>query len=186
MEYTLPDLYEVEKIINCKYFNHKKYYLIKWLCYPINQSTWEPKSNLKNLNYLIEQFEAQYPNTIDKSMYNIFCNEMKYKYKKKGKKEGNKKSINSHLKYLSRKRNIEVFPDKDLNNINLDKLKIHLHIKIDKNELNKIQKEKQDFFIDLSESPNNSKSNSLIKEANENTFEDNRQNLTQLIKPNII
>ena len=41
------NLYEVEKIINCKSYKNKKYYLIKWLCYPINKSTWEPKSNLK-------------------------------------------------------------------------------------------------------------------------------------------
>ena len=90
MEYTLPDLYEVEKIITSKYYKNKKYYLIKWLCYPINQSTWEPKSNLKNLNHLIEQFEAQYPYTIDKSMYNIFCNEIKIKKIKKEKKRNKK------------------------------------------------------------------------------------------------
>ena len=41
--------YEVEKIINSKIYRNKKYYLIKWLCYPIHESTWEPKSNLKNL-----------------------------------------------------------------------------------------------------------------------------------------
>ena len=71
------DMYEVEKIINCKYYKNKKYYLIKWLCYPINQSTWEPKSNLKNLKYLIDEFEAEYPYTIDHNMYNIFCDEDK-------------------------------------------------------------------------------------------------------------
>ena len=107
MEYTLPDFYEVEKIINCKYFKNKKYYLVKWLCYPINQSTWEPKSNLKNLNYLIEQFEAEYPYTIDKDMYTIFCNEIKNKIKEKD----NKESINFHMKYLSRQRNLEKIDD---------------------------------------------------------------------------
>ena len=29
-------VYEVEKIINCKFYKNKKYYLIKWLCYPIS------------------------------------------------------------------------------------------------------------------------------------------------------
>ena len=47
------EIYEVEKIINCKYYRNKKYYLVKWLCYPIYESTWEPKSNLKSLNYMI-------------------------------------------------------------------------------------------------------------------------------------
>ena len=184
MEYTLPDLYEVEKIINCKYFKNKKYYLVKWLCYPINQSTWEPKSNLKNLDYLIEQFEAQYPSTIDKNMYAIFCNEIKNKTKEKN----NKESINFHMKYLSRKRNIGKIDDNELENVNLDRLKMHLHIKIDKvclNNSNNIKKEKQDFFIDLTDEIDN-KLNSFSKEGNENLFEENTKNINELIKPNII
>ena len=58
---SLSGLYEVEKIINCKIYRNKKYYWIKWICYSIIKSTWEPKSNLKDLNYLIDDFEAQYP-----------------------------------------------------------------------------------------------------------------------------
>ena len=184
MEYTLPDLYEVEKIINCKYFKNKKYYLVKWLCYPINQSTWEPKSNLKNLDYLIEQFEDQYPSTIDKNMYSIFCKELKNKAKEKN----NKESINFHMKYLSRKRNLEKIDDDEIENGNLERLKMHLHIKIDKanlNNLNNTKNEKQDFFIDLSDE-NDSKLNSFAKEGNENLFEENSKNINELIKPNII
>ena len=185
MEYTLPDLYEVEKIITSKYYKNKKYYLIKWLCYPINQSTWEPKSNLKNLNQLIEQFEAQYPYTIDKSMYNIFCNEIKIKRIKKEKKE--KKSINSHIKYLKKKRNLEKFDENELTNMNLDRLKMHLHIKIDKanlKDINNIKSEKPEFIIDLSDG--NNKFNSYLKKDNENSFEENKKNINELIKPNII
>ena len=37
-------MYEVEKIINCKIFRNKKYYLIKWLCYPIYESTFLKQS----------------------------------------------------------------------------------------------------------------------------------------------
>ena len=83
------EIYEVEKIINCKYYRNKKYYLVKWLCYPINQSTWEPKANLKHLKCLIDEFEAQYPYTIDKSMYDIFCNEVNNKKKIKSKYKKN-------------------------------------------------------------------------------------------------
>ena len=75
MEYiydTNTNLYEVEKIINCKIHKNKKYFLIKWLYYPIKDSTWEPKSNLKNLKYLIDEFESEYPYSIDQDMYNIF------------------------------------------------------------------------------------------------------------------
>ena len=82
MEYmpeSFSNLYEVEKIINSKSYKNKKYYLIKWLFYPINESTWEPKSNLKNLKYLIDEFESKYPYSIDQDMYNIFCEEIKKK-----------------------------------------------------------------------------------------------------------
>ena len=85
--YSSANLYEVEKIINCRYFKNKKYYLIKWLCYPINQSTWEPKSNLKNLKYLIDEFESKYPYTIDISMYNQFCDEVQKNKNLKNKKK---------------------------------------------------------------------------------------------------
>ena len=42
---NINEIYEVEKIINFKYYKNKKYYLIKWLSFPISESTWEPKSN---------------------------------------------------------------------------------------------------------------------------------------------
>ena len=69
------EIYEVEKIINCKYYRNKKYYLVKWLCYPIYESTWEPKSSLKNLNYMINAFEAEYPYSVDQYMYEIYSKE---------------------------------------------------------------------------------------------------------------
>ena len=53
--------YEVEKIITRKYYKNKKYYLIKWLCYPITESTWEPISNIKNLDSMLKEFEHEYP-----------------------------------------------------------------------------------------------------------------------------
>ena len=72
-------MYEVEKIINYKTYRNKKYYLVKWLCYPIHESTWEPKSNLKNLNYMIDEFESEYPYSVDHDMYNIYCKEIQKK-----------------------------------------------------------------------------------------------------------
>ena len=102
---SCTNMYEVEKIINCKSYRNKKYYLIKWLCYPINQSTWEPKSNLKNLNYMIEEFEREYPYSIDQNMYNIFCEELK---KKKSFKNISKslKDIPKDIKFIAKKRKI--------------------------------------------------------------------------------
>ena len=60
MEPTSDDInnvYEVEKIINCKFYRNKKYYLIKWLYFPILESTWEPKSSIKHLSSMINKFE---------------------------------------------------------------------------------------------------------------------------------
>ena len=73
----INEIYEVEKIINFKYYKNKKYYLIKWFSYPISESTWEPKSNLKYVNDMLIKFEKEYPYSIDQNMYNIYCDEIK-------------------------------------------------------------------------------------------------------------
>ena len=191
MEYSSQKLYEVEKIINRKYIKNKKYYLIKWLFYPINQSTWEPKAQLKHLKCLIDEFEAQYPYTIDKFMYNIFCNEEKNKktIKKKEKINKNHQNINSQKKFLSKKRNIETFSEKELNDPYLNGLKIHLHIKVDKGDSINIKKQEEDFFIDLrgkTKEKEESLFNFLGKEKNENGFEETEQKNNKLIKPNVL
>ena len=191
MEYTSENLYEVEKIINCKYFKNKKYYLIKWLCYPINQSTWESKENLKHLKYLIDEFVAQYPNTIDKGMYNIFCKEVKNKkiIKKKVKADKKKQNINSQIKLLSKKRNIESFNENELKDPYLDRLKIHLHIKVNKSKSINIKKKEEGLFIDLRGNSQEKKvnlNNSLEKETNENSSEENKETIPKLIKPIIL
>ena len=191
MEYSSQKLYEVEKIINRKYIKNKKYYLIKWLFYPINQSTWEPKAQLKHLKCLIDEFEAQYPYTIDKFMYNIFCNEEKNKktIKKKEKINKNHQNLNSQKKFLSKKRNIETFSEKELNDPYLNGLKIHLHIKVDKGDSINIKKQEEDFFIDLrgeTKEKEESLFNFLEKEKNENGFEETEQKNNKLIKPNVL
>ena len=154
------DMYEVEKIINCKCYRNKKYYLIKWLCYPINQSTWEPKSNLKNLNYLIQEFESEYPYSIDQDMYNIFCEEVVNKKRDKKKDKILKESSNES-KFISKKRKIEYFSDFELNNTYLDKLKKHLYIGSYENENKDIKKTNDEFVIDLSSTDQTINSNSL-------------------------
>ena len=123
------DMYEVEKIINCKTFKNKKFYLIKWLYYPINESTLEPKSNLKHLNSMIEEFESGYPFSIDQDMFNRFCREAK-KSKKFNKKIKSAKESECNIKFTTKKRKIEYFSDTELNDLYLDKLKAHLYINI--------------------------------------------------------
>ena len=100
---TKNKTFEIEKIITCKLYKNKKYYLIKWLCYPISESTWEPKSSLNHLNSLLDKFESEYPFSIDKEMYNIYLEEMN-KRKKRGRKAKKAKEIKNGAKLLSKKR----------------------------------------------------------------------------------
>ena len=142
----INEIYEVEKIINFKYYKNKKYYLIKWLCYPISESTWEPKSNLKYVNDMIIKFEAEYPYSIDHNMYNIYCAAIN-KRKKRGKKGQKKKGIKNGIKYLSKTKKIEGFSKTELKDVLYEKLKNHLFINIVNRHINKIE---NGVVIDLS------------------------------------
>ena len=179
------DMYEVEKIINCKTFRNKKFYLIKWLCYPINQSTWEPKSNLKHLNSLIEEFERGYPFSIDQDMFNKYCEEEKKIRKSKNKKAS--KECESEIKLTARKRKIEYFSDTELNDLYLDKLKTHLYINMNKKPNNGIKSSTDDLIIDLSSTSCPSEDIINInsnKESNLGHFQE-KKDIPKLIMPKI-
>ena len=139
-------VYEVEKIINCKFYKNKKYYLIKWLCYPISESTWEPKSNIKHLSAMLDKFEAEYPYSVDQNMYNIYCSEVK-KTKKRRKRVQKSKEIPTGIKPLSKSRKIEGFSKAELKDILYEKLKNHLFINIVNRHINKIENQ---LIVDLS------------------------------------
>ena len=141
-------IYEVEKIINFKYYKNKKYYLIKWFSYPISESTWEPKSNLKYINDILIKFEKDYPYSIDQIMYNIYCNEV-IKRKKESKKCQKKKEMKNGIKYLSKTKKIEEFSKTELKDVLYDKLKNHLFINITKRLIN-VNKNENQVIIDLS------------------------------------
>ena len=136
--YNMNKIYEVEKIINFKYCKNKKYYLIKWLSYPISESTWEPKSNLKYINDMLIKFEKEYPNSIDQNMYNIYCDEIN-KRKKRSKKGQKKKEMNKGISYLSKTKKIEGFSKTELEDVLYEKLKNHLFINITKRHINQIK-----------------------------------------------
>ena len=184
---SYADMYEVEKIINRKTFRNKKYYLIKWLCYPINQCTWEPKSSLKHLNYLLEDFEARYPFSVDQDMYNIFCEEVnkKKRIKKKGKKS---KESENEKKFLGKKKKIEFFSDGELNEHNLDKLKIHLYINLNDKQKDESKTSNDELIIDLSSTNTPSEENivnSSIQEP-ELIIDEEKNDVSKLKMPQII
>jgi hypothetical protein len=186
MEYSplLSDTYEVEKIINCKYIRNKKYYLIKWLYYPINQSTWEPKSNLENLEYMIEDFESKYPYSIDSFMYDIFCNDTETKKKLKNRNK------NTNTKLLSKKRNKNFNSSiEELDKLNLDILKTHLYIRDNKKQLYENKQKNDDLIIDLrAEKKENEEklNNSSENEINEKYSKEQKSNVPKLIMPKFV
>ena len=180
---TKNKTFEIEKIITCKLYKNKKYYLIKWLCYPISESTWEPKSSLNHLNSLLDKFESEYPFSIDKEMYNIYLEEMN-KRKKRGRKAKKAKEIKNGAKLLSKKRKFECFSEFELKNEYYDKLKNHLHINMIKRINNK---QDTDIIIDLSLSTTSNSEDSTLTSPNEKetsiVTEENVQNENKLIVP---
>ena len=183
MEYSplLSDTYEVEKIINCKYIRNEKYYLIKWLFYPINQSTWEPKSNLENLECMINDFESKYPYSIDSFMYNIFCNDVNDKKKSKNRNK------NTNKKFVSKKRNKDFYSSiEELDKVNLDSLKKHLYISDNKIQLNDDKQKNGDLIIDLRAEgkENESKLNNFSENENKAKYiKEGKSNVPKLIMP---
>ena len=187
MEPTSDDInnvYEVEKIINCKFYRNKKYYLIKWLCFPILESTWEPKSSIKHLSSMINKFESEYPYSIDQDMFNIYCTEIKKrKRKRKGKKVSKSKEIRNEIKSLPKTRKIEGFTKSELKDIYYEKLKNHFYIDFVKRHINK---EKNQIVIDLSSDSTSISGDNLpiVNNKKENSNEPEEKNyVNKLIKP---
>ena len=177
----LSGMFEVEKIINCKVYKNRKYYLIKWLCYPIYESTWEPKSNLKDLNYMIDVFESEYPYSVDQNMYEIYCEEIKRRLKRRNKTKVIKE-IQTNMVFLSKKRKIEYFSNSELKDLFLEKLKIHLHLDLAKR---RFETKESELIIDLSPSSllsEETESNEEFEKVNINVTEE-KKNLNKLIMP---
>lgn len=177
----LSGMFEVEKIINCKVYKNRKYYLIKWLCYPIYESTWEPKSNLKDLNYMIDVFESEYPYSVDQNMYEIYCEEIKRRLKRRNKTKVIKE-IQTNMVFLSKKRKIEYFSNSELKDLFLEKLKIHLHLDLAKR---RFETKESELIIDLSPSSllsEETESNEECEKVNINVTEE-KKNLNKLIMP---
>jgi len=182
---TLNEMYEVEKIINCKIYRNKKYYLVKWLCYPIYASTWEPKASLKDINYMIDTFESEYPYSIDQEMYEIYQEEQEKLLKRRNKRKSKSKEIQTNSKFLQKKKKIEYFSQSELKDASFDKLKVHLHLNMNKRNIKTPQ---SDLVIELCLS-NSSNDTNDENAANEESNKENKstikekKNLLQLIIP---
>ena len=175
------EMYEVEKIINCKISRSKKYYL-KWLCYPIHESTWEAKTSLKDINNMIDAFESEYPYSIDQEMYKVYCEEQEKHLKRKYKRKKKFKEFQANSKFLQKKKKIEFFSHKELKDAYFDKLKIHLHLNMIKRKNKTAQ---SDLVIELGPSSSSNDENAINEESNKenpNVLE-GKKNFLQLIIP---
>ena len=57
-----PDeVYDVEKILDCKMIRKKMHYLVKWLDYPHSENSWEPLKELRSCSAMLAEFHRQNP-----------------------------------------------------------------------------------------------------------------------------
>lgn len=57
---NMKDFYIVEKILDKRFVDGEFKYKVKWLNYPSNQCTWEPKENLKNVSLMLKYFDENF------------------------------------------------------------------------------------------------------------------------------
>ena len=56
--------YEVEEILNSKFYRRKLKYLVKWKGYGSEENTWELEDNLTHAKCLIEEFHKRKPQAL--------------------------------------------------------------------------------------------------------------------------
>ena len=174
--------FDVEYIITRRTEGKKNYYLIKWEGYPIKDCSWEPISHLTNVMDMVNEFDDNFPNSIEQKSLKEFYAELR-KYK--------------HQKFLQKKRMMKNGKEKKLESnkivINIDKLNSDYSIKKkeekNKNELKSISL----FEIDENDDNEKNKENENIIIENISNFEikkdeENEKNYgkLKLIKPIII
>ena len=126
------NLYEVENILKRRVIKGKREYLIKWKGYSEKESTWEPLSHLKYIQYMIKEFEENLKKE----------NEEKEKEKEekeeKEKEEKEEVSEEKEEKKIEEKEKDEQSINKNIeNNNNSDEKKEEIKSKEDKKENDK-------------------------------------------------
>ena len=98
----IDDYYEVEKIITRRNNGKNKLYLIKWFGYPIKDCTWEPISHLDKIKALVDNFDKNFPHSIDKRQLRKYLHLIN-----KGNKVNkvNKRSFKNRNKIISKRFN---------------------------------------------------------------------------------
>jgi hypothetical protein len=58
--------WEVEEVLDCRRWGKKMEYLISWKGYGAGDNSWEPEANLDNCKQTVEEFNAKYPEAVDR------------------------------------------------------------------------------------------------------------------------
>ena len=169
--------YDVEYIITRRTEGKKNFYLIKWEGYPIKDCSWEPLSHLSNVMDMVNEFEDNFPNSIEQKALKEFCVELrKYEHKKflqkkrlMKRQKGQKLESNKIIISLE---DVNTNYSKTQNDDEKPKIEIN-SISICDNE-NDVNKE------------NEYKDNGINYDKINNDEEDNIKNVGKLIKPIII
>ena len=157
--------YQVEEILD-KRINEKgkPEYKIKWEGYSIDESSWEPLSNLKNVIYMIDEFNKNHKdNSINYTMDNNFLLSKKKRKRSKHNIEINIKELEDweFEKFKKQYKTLEdIYPDKKIikcqllkkkdknkkNESDFDIIDIEL---INKNKFVVVMNKKPDMYIEL-------------------------------------
>ena len=164
--------YEVENIITRKIKGKNKFYLIKWKGYPIKYSTWEPITHLDNIMDLVEKFDNNFPNSINKRQLRKYLGKMN---------KGDKNKI-------KRKNKLEKKNEYKNENVNNNHIKINLE---DFDILNEVAEDNKECLENENEVPllekfENKKEDIEIKEEDIDTKISQEEEKPKLIRPILI
>ena len=153
-------LYKVEKIITRKIVDGRRLYLIKWEGYSIKYCSWEPLCHLINILDMVENFENNYPKSIDLNKLYLFNREYEYYNSRKEKKQ-RKKRLNKDTQLVISKNdkiiiNIEQNTE-DIPNIEDKSIKTAKYnaLKEETNEANRLDNSGEKECVNISRNLNN-------------------------------
>ena len=126
------EYFNVERIITRKYKDNKKYYLVKWVGYPLKDCSWEPASNLENIKLMVDNFDNNYPNSINKRLLKKYFRLI----------HGNKRNKSKNKDNLKLKK---YFKNKD----NYDNLLIRINNSIIFNKEKNVKEKKEEKYKDI-------------------------------------
>jgi len=188
------EYFNVERIITRKYKDNKKYYLVKWVGYPLKDCSWEPASNLENIKLMVDNFENNYPNSINKRLLKKYFRLIHGNKRNKSKNKDNLKlkkyfkNKDNYNNLLIRINNSIIFnKEKNVKEKKEEKYK-DIEVLIKRSDEKEDEKHQQEKFPENNEKYEdkivNKEDINLIKI--ENIYMDDKDDAPKLIRPIII